>query len=619
MGEAWRRLRQLLLLAGLLAASVVVFTRVSSGWADRRVQLAVGIGGLRQLALRAGKHPAQVAAALRAAGVRGIWLPEETPARLAAQGRVSLLAGSRWRDLRRAAGAPWPAGLPLDPAYLLVGAHHPHLTRFVVSGLKVALGARTPISERLVGGTLAIGVGRSPAAIGALPLGFGPAGLALAHQARLTAIPVVQLPPAGMGTAGARSLFAGLATAAAPVHTLAVATASPGGTAASRRALRAMATVWRRSGWALAVTAGRPGAPIPPAVASLRQELGGSVGVYRVPVALLRARRPPVARIVAAVQERGAGWVYFDAAAVGSGGLASAVSWCHAVATALRAAGDRRLPPRPLPVGRPPVWLRLLGAGAVVAIGWSLVETLWPGRTSPWPWVGASAMLAAGVVVRPVLADGVAVLAVAGGAGLATACLAVRWQVAGSSFGRALVATAVSAGWSGVGLLLGMALAPAAVRGAWVAVILAAVVGVAASPRMRPGAGPAGVRAAAARALLAALVGSLLVWGAFSAVVGPWGRFAVLVAGWPLLMGALAGVGSRRETGVAWLAAVAVGQVVWARGFSGLPPGLALRREGFALVVGITVGVPLWVAVRARLVRGARPRTLADGSGHLTG
>ena len=611
-----RRLRQLLLLSGLLAALLSVSGRAASGWADRRVELVVGMGSVRRLAVGSGKTPAQVAEALRTAGVGGLWLPEDTPARLAAEGRVSLLAGSRWRDIRRAVGAGWPAGLPVDATYLLVGAHHPNLARLVVDGLNVTLGAHRSIRERLVGGTLAIGVDRSPVVVGPLPLGFGSTGLALAHQTGLTAIPVVQLPPAGMGSRGVRSLFAGLATAAAPVHTLAVSPARLGRGAAAWGALTAMGGVWQGSGWTLAVPAGRPGTPLPGPVAALRRRLGGSVGVYRVPAAWMRARRPPVARVVAAVQERGAGWVYLDLAAVGSGDLATAVSWSHAVASGLWAAGYRRAPPLPLPLDRPALWLRLFAALAVVGIGWSIAETLWPGRPSPWYWTAAGGLLGVVVVARPGLADGVAVLALAGGAGLAAVRAAERWPSAGASVGRSLVVALVAAGWSGAGLLVAMSLAPAA-RGTWVAVILAALVALAAAPRWRTDArtDPVGGGMAVAVLALTTLSGVLLAWGAAIAVVGAWGRFALLVAGWPLLLAALVLGGHRRQTAGAWRMAVAAGLAVWARGFVGLPPLLALRREALALAVGLALGSLLWAAARARGGRSGRRRPAAGGTG----
>ncbi len=612
-------MRGLLLLAGLLAALLTVSARVVSGWAGRSAQLAVGIGGVRLLAVRSGKTAAQVAASLRAAGVGGLWLPEETPARLAAQGRLTLIAGGRWRDLRRAAGAPWPSGLAQDPAYLLIGAHHPRLAHFVLDGLRVALGARTSISERLVGGALAIGVGRSPAVLGALPLGFGPAGLAFARQTGLAPVPVVQPPAAGTGGAGVRGLFADLAASSAPVRTLALASTNPGGGAAGRRGLAVLLRVWRRSGWTLAVDAGPAGARAA-AATTLRRGLGGSVAVYRVPAAELAGGGPSVARIVTAVQERGAGWVYLDPADVGAGagagGLQAAVSFCRSVAAALRAAGYRSLPPVLRPVDRPGVWMRLLGTLAVAALAWGVVGMLWPGRIAPWAWLAAGGVAAAAAAALPALAGGMAVLAAAGGAGMGTVCLAGHRGAAGSSYGRVVAVGARAAAWTGTGWLLVMALAPDG-RGLWAAVPLAGLAALVAAGRPWPDAGPSGggsvgAWAAAAGVPLAAAVAWALARGALAAVAGPWPPLVFLVVGWPVVLWPRAGAGGRRGTGAAWSVAAAAGLVLWMRGYAGLPPGLALRREGFALAVGVALGGLLWLVVPPRTGRG---RALASAAG----
>ena len=432
------------------------------------MELVADQGAFTQLALRGGVPAVTVFRRLKAVGVAGLGVPEESLASLQQAGVAAVMSGAQWSAVRQAVGLPLGRAPAIDPTgtYALVPAADRGLVRFIVAGLTAGLGSGLTVSQQLVASEIAISVALPPRAVLAVPLGFRPQSFALARASGMDVVPRPAGTPAGYSGAGLRRLFAALAAAGVPVHTVLFAGAPTRAIPGAPNHLATLGRILLGAGWNLGVLASatQAGNVDQPGTRRLSTSvLGGhTVRVYSVSAA--GPAGPLVASLVRRVERHNLRILYLHpaphpldapprphpAATAGYRGpqaLPRAIALYARLAAALRARGFSLGPPRPLPVIRVTTAQRVLQGLAVVAATLLLLAVLLPalGRYGYRPLVvlgGLTTLLAFAAPTWTVRWEAVAAGSVFGG--LALCHLARVWghprgtapEPSETSFGR---------------------------------------------------------------------------------------------------------------------------------------------------------------------------------------
>ncbi len=472
-----RRILLLLIALGLLSGLPDLRARLAAEQANHRVELVADQGAFTQLALRDGVPAVTVFKRLKALGVVGLGVPEESLASLQQAGVAAVMSGAQWSAVRQAVGRPLGRGPVIDPTgtYALVPAADRGLVRFIAAGLTAGLGPRLTVSQQLVAREIAISVALPPSAVLTVPLGFRPQSFSLARASGLDVVPRPAGTPAGYSGAGLRRLFAALAAAGVPVHTVLFAGASTRAIPGDPNHLATLGRILLGAGWNLGVLANASGAGNvdQPGTRRLSTSVlsGHTVRVYSVSAASAeRPAGPLVASLVRRVERHNLRILYLhpglhpglhpDAQAdapvlphpaaaghLGPQRLRRAMALYARLAAALRARGFSLGPPRPLPAIRVTTAQRVLQGLAVVAATLLLLDVLLPalGRYGYRPLVvlgGLTTLLAVAAPTLTVQWGAVAAGSVFGG--LALCHLARVWvhppgmapEPPGTSFGR---------------------------------------------------------------------------------------------------------------------------------------------------------------------------------------
>ncbi len=470
-----RRILILLIVLGLASGLPDLAARISTEQANNRVELVADEASFVQLADQSGMAPATLLRRLKAVGVQGLGVPEETLASLDQEGKVTVLSGAAWIDARRAAGVMNSSKLSIDPlsTYVLLPAGKADLPlrSFIVSGLNASLAAGVTVVQRLVGPELAISIAEPPSAVEYLPLGFPPQAFALARSVGMDAVPRPEGTATGYSAAAVKNLFAQIASAGVPVHTVLFAGTSTTPVPGYPRQLGMVAKLLLASGWNLGVLedASQLTNVNQPGTLQLNNLMNQqTVRVYSVPPWLLTQYRhsEAVTSLVGSVIERNLRILYLHPIPSGAHRVERTISLYQDVVRVLQADGMRIAPPRPFAVLRVHTTQRVLQSLAVVAAGLWLLELLFPGIRrfgyQPLAVLGTLvALLAVGSKTLSVELVGMAAASVSGG--LAMYYLANLWHrwrwprrlpSFGAVWGRGVLAMLTTAGITFLGALL---------------------------------------------------------------------------------------------------------------------------------------------------------------------
>ncbi len=247
-----------LIALGLLSGLPALAHRVSAEGGDRFVELVADEQTFLELANVTGESPATLLSRLKAVGVQGLGVPEDSLDSLDGLGLVTELSGAQWLDGLRAAGLPLP-GFTVDPqgTYALVDPSHAALAAFIAQGLAQASGL--PVTQGTYAGRRVVGVNLPLSTAGPLPLGFRPAtsgdggAFGLASAVGLDVVPRPEGTEAGLDAAAVQGLFTQISSAGVPVHTVLFAGASTLPIPGYPHALPAVAEALTNAGWNLGV------------------------------------------------------------------------------------------------------------------------------------------------------------------------------------------------------------------------------------------------------------------------------------------------------------------------------------------------------------------------------
>lgn len=433
-----RRILILLIVLGLLSGLPDLRARLSAERADSHVELVADQPTFMQLAARSGISPLDLLDQLKAAGVQGLGVPEDTLKSLDAQGVVTVLSGADWLDARAAAGLPPLEGVAVNPlhTYALVPAANHDLQAFIVKGLEAALGGSQTVTQQLAGGNVAIGVAEPLDTAGDLPLGFRPQSFDLARAAQMDVVPRPEGTVAGYDAAAVKNLFTEIASAGVPVHTIVFAGAEAQPVPGYPHQLGSVADILTAAGWNLGVieTAKQLSNVDQPGTRQISDAMDlHNVRVYTVPPWLLTQynHNEAVTSLVGSVEERNLRILYLHPFQTGPDLVGRTVSLYQDVAARLQADGMRLGPPQPFPALRVHSWQRVLQSLAVVAAGLLLLELYFPRIRrygyQPLAVIGALAILLA-VGSSHLSVDLVGLAAASTGGGLSMYYLADRWN-----------------------------------------------------------------------------------------------------------------------------------------------------------------------------------------------
>jgi len=433
-----RRILVLLIVLGLLAGLPDLRARVAAERSDHHVELVADQTTFVQLAAASSLAPLDLLDRLKAVGVQGLGVPADTLNSLQAQGLLTVFSGAAWLDARRAAGLPAVAGLAVAPrgTYALVPAAARDLQGFIVQGLETALGGSQTVTQGLVGDLVAIGVAPPPSTAGDLPLGFRPQSFDLARAAHMDVVPRPAGTVVGYDAAALKTLFAQIASAGVPVHTVLFAGAADQPVPGYPDQLATVANILTAAGWNLGVleTATQLSNVNQPGTRQINDAMGQrTVRVYTVPPWLLKQynHSETVISLASSVQERNLRILYLHPLEDGPALADRTVSLYGDVATRLQAEGMQLGPPQPFPALRVHTWQRVLQSLAVVAGGLWLLELLFPRLRrrgyQPLAVLGVLALLLA-VGSRHLSVELVGLAAASIGGGLSMYYLADRWN-----------------------------------------------------------------------------------------------------------------------------------------------------------------------------------------------
>lgn len=435
-----RRVLIILIVLGLVSGLPDLAARVHTEQANRRVELVADETTFVQFAQQNGIAPTTLLQRLKAVGVQGLGVSEDTLDSLDQQGLLTVLSGAAWTDAARAAGASVPGAGFVNPngTYVLIpaGPGQRSLSRFVVSGLSAALAPGITVTQRLFGSELAIGIPQPPGVVALLPLGFRPASFALAQSVGLDVVPRPQGTQQGYTVAALKSLFASIASAGVPVHTVLFAGASTDPVPGYPDNLAMVGNLLVNAGWNLGVletpsqlsNVDQPGTR---RLDALMQER--TVRVYSVPPWLLQqyGQSQAVTSLVGGVIERNMRILYLHPITTGINQVARTVALYQGVAQVLQADGMHLAPPQPYAAVRVHTVQRALQSLAVVAAGLWLLELLFPALRrygyQPLAVLGVLALLLA-VGSRTLSVELVGMAAASVGGGLSVYYLASLWH-----------------------------------------------------------------------------------------------------------------------------------------------------------------------------------------------
>jgi len=461
----WHRALLVLFIAlGLLSGLPDLFRRVSAEQANRRVELVADQQTFEQLAAAAGQPLAQVLAALRQVGVQGLGVSEDSLASLERDGLATVFSGAQWLDVTRAAGLP-PPPLAVAPQGTYAIVDDVALATFVQQGLAASSGL--PVQRAaLPAGRTVVGIAMSMDVALDLPLGFrsaGPAGPGTFGPAAAAGFDVVPRPlgtTAPYGQAQLMALFAQIAAAGVPVHTVLFAGASTTPVPGYPDQLATTAAQLSQHGWNLGVieTPQQLGNVDQPGTRQLDVQLGQrTIRAYSVPPWMLvqYTEAQTVSAIVTSVQERNLRIVYLHPYLTGPDLVGRTVQLYADVATGLQKHGFALAIPQPFLQVTVPRWQRTLQAVGTVAAGLWLLELLFPRLRdygyAPLAVLGLlAALLGAGSASKSQLLVPVAAASTFGG--LAMCYVAALWTRLPARLGR----------WPGFGWLWARAAAASA-------------------------------------------------------------------------------------------------------------------------------------------------------------
>jgi len=430
----------ILIVLGLVSGLPDLAARISTEQANNRVELVADQTSFVQFADQNGVSPTALLQQLKAVGVQGLGVPEETLDSLDQEGLVTVLSGAAWIDAQRAAGGTVSATPAIDPlaTYVLLPSvpASSGLRQFIVAGLNAALGPGVTVTQQLVGTEIAIGIPQPPDVVGALPLGFRPQSFTLAQAVGMDVVPRPEGTPTGYTAAAVRNLFAQIASAGVPVHTVLFAGASTTPVPGYPNDLGMVRNFLLSSGWNLGVleTSTQLSNVDQPGTLQLNNLMGQrTVRVYTVPSWLLQQYRhsQAVTSLVGSVIERNLRILYLHPIPTGPNQVARTISLYKNVVQVLRADGMRIAVPQPFAALRVHTVQRVLQTLAVVAAGLWLLELLFPAIRrygyQPLAVLGAlGLLLAVGSKTLSVELVGMAAASVAGG--LSMYYLASLWN-----------------------------------------------------------------------------------------------------------------------------------------------------------------------------------------------
>lgn len=355
---------------------------------DRFVELVADQPTFAEVASASGIPLATLLARLKVVGVQGLGVPEDSLDSLDRLGLLSEVSGSQWLDRLRSAGLTLPA-FPVDPAgtYALIDPERVPLVDFVAQGLQQASGLA--VIRGTYSGRSVVGVDLPLNTAGPLPLGFRPAtagdggAFALARQVGLDVVPRPLGTNQGYSADQVGALFARIASAGVPVHTVLFAGASTQALPGYPAALPAVAAALTGAGWNLGVleTPTQLSNVDQPGTRQLDSLVGErTVRVYTVPPWMLKeyTESHTVDAIATSVSERNLRLLYLHPYQEGPNLVDRTVRLYTDVAAALRARGYVLGPPHPFPQLRVHTVQRVLQALAAVAAGLLLLELLFP-------------------------------------------------------------------------------------------------------------------------------------------------------------------------------------------------------------------------------------------------
>ncbi len=379
----WHRIVLLLLMAlGLLAALPDLVHRIGLEQANRRVELVADETTFQFEAQASGVSTVSFPKQLRAVGVQGLGVPEDTLSSLAGQGRLTLLSGSAWLDARRSAGLPPPA-LSVDPAGTYALLDPTPQGQALASFVAQALGNLYPgaVTTATVDGGPVVGIRLSPVTAAGLPLGFAPGAFALARQAGMDVVARPTAWPQSMPSAAVRAMLTEMARA--NTRTVLFAGASTWDLPGYPKSLPTLAAAFQSHGWNLGVleTSRLLGNVNQPGTYQLYTLLGErAIRVYSVPWWLLQQYDQPhaVTSIADSVRTRNLRLVYLHPLTTGPDQIQRTVQLYGAVVSMLRAHGFEVARPQPIGFLRVHTSQRVVQIVAVIAAWLLLLEYLWP-------------------------------------------------------------------------------------------------------------------------------------------------------------------------------------------------------------------------------------------------
>ena len=473
----WHRWILVALIAlGVLSGLPALGHRIVAEGGDRFVELVADESTFVQLAHVSGVAPATLLARLKAVGVQGLGVPEDSLDSLDQQGLLSEVSGAEWLANLRAAGLPLPS-FTVSPTgtYALIDPAEAPLVDFVASGLAQA--SQLPVVRGSYAGRGVVGVDLPLSVAGPLPLGFRPqtardgGAFALAQQLGLDVVPRPLGTNTGYSPAQLNALFGQIASAGVPVHTVLFAGASTQPIPGNPDALPVVAAALTNAGWNLGVletpkqlsNVDQPGTRQLDALVGER-----TVRVYSVPPWMLKeyTESHTVDALATSVSERNLRILYLHPYQDGPDLMGRTVKLYSDVAAALRARGYLLGPPRAFPQLRVHTAQRVVQGLAAVAAGLLLLELLFPSIRrygyQPLAVLGAAAALLA-VGSRSLSVELIGLAAAAGLGGLSMFYVAGLWHrldwpegwpVFGAVWIRAVMAAVVTAGITFAGALI---------------------------------------------------------------------------------------------------------------------------------------------------------------------